>query len=79
MTTLPDISALATKADLECLKSELKAEIRAANRREDCGLSPELRTAIAELKADIIISQARTATVVFVSLAFLLAMSTVIR
>ena len=72
MTALPDISALATKTDLERLRSELAAEFRAASRREDCGLSPALRTELAQLKADIIISQTQTSTIVVAGLGFLL-------
>ncbi len=79
VTTLPDSSALATKADLERLRSELKAEFQAANRREDCGLSPALRTELAQLKADIIISQSQTSTIVVAGLGVLLLLLIVIR
>ncbi len=76
-TALPDISTLATKADVEEARSEtrgLGAELRA----EIAGLRAEIRTEIAGLKTLIASTQVQTITVILAAMAAMLVLSRLI-
>jgi hypothetical protein len=76
-TALPDISTLATKADLTATRADLTAT-RAELKAEIAELRSELRTEIASVKTMIASTQVQTITVILTAVAAMLVLSKLI-